>query len=834
MPEHSRGNDRPSGPLDTQVLDAIDAAVMAREGRKEGGEVRFRCPAPGHEDLHPSARWNRTKAVWRCDACGAGAGAIGLAKLLGLSVPEREPDGLTLERLAEAKGLPADVLKDFGVRNGVDGFDRRPCVDILYIDEQGEVTATRKRLRLQAEPRFKWRPGSKATLYGRSRLDHARKAGQVLVLEGESDTWTAWNAGLPAVSVPGAGTWREEWARKLSGIANVYLWREPDSGGDTLIGKAISDLPDASIIEAPAGIKDLSDLWVACGYDVAAFRERVTELVKAAWPAAQIREEALSREARDAFILAQPLLDNPNLVDEIKAAIQGSGYVGDLRPPLLAYFGLTSRLLERPLNLGYFAQSAAGKSKAVETALLFMPESAYYLLKSGSERALIFNDADFEHKIVVVAEADALPEEGPAATAIRSLAADNCMEYEIVEKGESGKHEVRKVQKPGPTGLITTSTRSLPPQMSTRLLTVPIPDTKGQVRAILRAHAASVNGQQPAVEAEALVALQRWLELAGDHEVTVPFGHHLANAVPAELVRMNRDFRQLLTVIQAVALLHQRQRERDNRGRIIATLADYAIARDVLDEVFTATSSGGVTPAMRQTVEAVEELYQDGVPVGIPALAEHLGLGKDTVRWRVRAALRGDFLVNEETRKGRPSRLKPGTVLPDDRSALPACDALLSMCTDSPESTSRLRDPSVDASAPIWENGDLTPEEDANTPISHLLRTSFAPPAEGPPRRGDEQVRKSASSYPPDPPLPDGTDSSEEGGREPAKSDPGDRQHMDGETTNRSTKEVVTFYTSDELCEGCGMGRYWRQGSAWGCAMCAPRLDVPAPEDGAA
>ena len=49
------------------------------------------------------------------------------------------------------------------------------------------------------------------------------------------------------------------------------------------------------------------------------------------------------------------------------------------------------------------------------------------------------------------------------------------------------------------------------------------------------------------------------------------------------------DFRQLLTVIQAVALLHQRQRERDNRGRIIATLADYAIARDVLDEVFTAT-----------------------------------------------------------------------------------------------------------------------------------------------------------------------------------------------------------------------------------------------------
>src|SRR5262249_9215135 len=38
---------------------------------------------------HPSARWNRTKAVWHCDVCGAEGGVLDLARRLGLSLAER-------------------------------------------------------------------------------------------------------------------------------------------------------------------------------------------------------------------------------------------------------------------------------------------------------------------------------------------------------------------------------------------------------------------------------------------------------------------------------------------------------------------------------------------------------------------------------------------------------------------------------------------------------------------------------------------------------------------------------------------------------------------------
>jgi hypothetical protein len=70
-------------------LDALDRAVLERAGKRKGGEVRFRCPADGHEDKDPSARWNRNKSTWCCDSCPAGGGALDLADRFGIPRPEQ-------------------------------------------------------------------------------------------------------------------------------------------------------------------------------------------------------------------------------------------------------------------------------------------------------------------------------------------------------------------------------------------------------------------------------------------------------------------------------------------------------------------------------------------------------------------------------------------------------------------------------------------------------------------------------------------------------------------------------------------------------------------------
>lgn len=312
-----------------------------------------------------------------------------------------------------------------------------------------------------------------------------------------------------------------------------------------------------------------------------------------------------------------------------------------------------------------------------------MPETAYYLERAGSARALIYGDADYQQKTVVVSEADSIPQDdGPASSAIRALAADNVMEYDTLEKdAESGQYQVRRISKPGPTGLITTATKPLPHQLSTRLLTVSLRDDEPQVRGIMHAEAGSVNGARPTVDLAPFIAAQRWLELAGDRRVTIPFAHKLACLVPARQLRMTRDFRQLLTAVQAVALLYQRQRERDQHRRIAATLADYGAAQSLIMDAMTTAANGGITKAMRETAGKVHELYQDD-PLTIKAIADALGLSKQGAWSRAQACLRQGLLINTEQRRGYPARLKPGDPLPEDNAPLPtAADVEAHSCS---------------------------------------------------------------------------------------------------------------------------------------------------------
>src|SRR5688500_17509929 len=138
--------------MDSPLIQAIEEAIAKRDPKREGQEIKFLCPA--HDDRHPSARWNDSKAAWYCDVCGNGGGPRNLAVLLGISLPQRASGSLTLVELADAKALPPEFLRSVGVKEGVSGIQRSGCVDIPYLDASSEVLAVRKRLSLTGNPRF--------------------------------------------------------------------------------------------------------------------------------------------------------------------------------------------------------------------------------------------------------------------------------------------------------------------------------------------------------------------------------------------------------------------------------------------------------------------------------------------------------------------------------------------------------------------------------------------------------------------------------------------------------------------------------------------------------
>src|SRR5260370_8457949 len=94
--------------------------------------------------------------------------------------------------------------------------------------------APRSRIRtaLIAREGSRWSKGDgKIVPYGLERLEEARKAGELVLVEGESDCWTLWYQGFPALGLPGAemaGTLEES---ALAGVGQAYIVQEPDAAG---------------------------------------------------------------------------------------------------------------------------------------------------------------------------------------------------------------------------------------------------------------------------------------------------------------------------------------------------------------------------------------------------------------------------------------------------------------------------------------------------------------------------------------------------------------------------------------------------------------------------
>src|SRR5215831_15251066 len=130
---------------------------------------------------------------------------------------------LDLVYLAQEKQLPCKYLFHLGVT------EQRPgCLQIPYHLQDGTL-APRHRLRtsLVAKEGSHWSKGQGEIVpYGLERLEEARKAGYLVLVEGESDCWTIWFHHFPALGLPGAEMVRILKEDYLAGIDTLYIPRD--------------------------------------------------------------------------------------------------------------------------------------------------------------------------------------------------------------------------------------------------------------------------------------------------------------------------------------------------------------------------------------------------------------------------------------------------------------------------------------------------------------------------------------------------------------------------------------------------------------------------------
>ena len=306
--------------------------------------------------------------------------------------------------------------------------------------------------------------------------------------------------------------------------------------------------------------------------------------------------------------------------------------------------------------------SSAGKSQLRPHLLPFMPPEHVVAFSTLSEKALLYTEDDFPHKILSMGEAAGAEEQSLQDYLLRESLAGP-LHYPVVQKIGNELVTVT-VEKNGPVCFFVTTTKAaLNPENETRMFSLEVDDSGEQTAIVIDkvAETVGLNAENTVINYEPWRDFQRWLA-AGNCAVVVPFARELGQLIPPRAVRLRRDFSQILLAIKAHALLDRDHRQLDARGQIVADLEqDYCPVAKLMGAIVAEASGTSVSKEVQQTIDAVEEATA-ALSADEGATADKIAklLKLENPAWRrLKVAMNKDYIVNLEQRRGQPGRYRP-------------------------------------------------------------------------------------------------------------------------------------------------------------------------------
>jgi DNA primase len=294
---------------------------------------------------------------------------------------------------------------------------------------------------------------------------------------------------------------------------------------------------------------------------------------------------------------AMAWLSSADLTGRIVADFSRCGIVGEGSNALVGYLCAISRKLDRPLALLIQSTSAAGKSSLLDAILRFVPEEDRIVYSAMTGQSLFYmGELDLKHKLLAIAE-----EQGAtrASYALKLLQSEGELTIASTSKDvATGKLETQEYRVEGPVMIaLTTTAAEIDEELLNRCLVLTIDEGRAQTQAI---HAAqrerrTLAGLLAKAEREAILKThqdaQRLIEPLA---VVNPYAHKLTFL--DDRTRSRRDHEKYLTLIDAIALLHQHQRvvrRAEQEGQVIryvaVTLEDIALANALAHEILGRT-----------------------------------------------------------------------------------------------------------------------------------------------------------------------------------------------------------------------------------------------------
>lgn len=310
---------------------------------------------------------------------------------------------------------------------------------------------------------------------------------------------------------------------------------------------------------------------------------------------------------------ALDLLNRKDMLGLILDDIEIMGVCGERMLTATIYLIGTSRLLKRPLAGIVQGKSSSGKSYIIDRIAELFPPFAMIGATQMTPQALFhMPPGSLVHRFIVAGERSRLQndERAEATRALREMLSSGKLTKLITAKID-GKFVTDCIDQQGPIAFIESTTKNhIFNEDANRCLMLHTDDGNEQTRRVnqymAKRHRYGVIEHQIDSIVERHHALQLHLE---SMNVKIPFAERLADLFPSERVELRRAFPHLLSMIEAVTLLHQYQRDRDAEGCLFATPDDYHLARCLLIQPMAKVYGAGVSDHARSFHEQLRSVF---------------------------------------------------------------------------------------------------------------------------------------------------------------------------------------------------------------------------------
>jgi DNA primase len=280
---------------------------------------------------------------------------------------------------------------------------------------------------------------------------------------------------------------------------------------------------------------------------------------------------------------AVEFLRKPNLIKKWNELIGKAGVVGEENNRIFLMAIAITHKMREPLHALIQGSSGSGKTHLMAKLYNFIPQEDKKNFTRVTEGSLYnYGMYDLQNKLICIEDLDGMKEE--AQFAFRELQSKGMIISSTSTKDDNGNISAQEKTVYGPIASMSCTTKGeIYEDNMSRCFIVAVDESAEQSKKVIHYQNMKASGQVDEVkEKQCTEFIQTLVSLLKSYDVINPYADKVH--LPDEAHKIRRLNGLYQAFVKAITLMHQYQRKRDQRGRLISEKEDLQIAAEILFE----------------------------------------------------------------------------------------------------------------------------------------------------------------------------------------------------------------------------------------------------------